>query len=90
MSAIHNMGKMMPVDSFAPNAMAILGTVRAVMPCIPVFDIPISTADKQIVIHCVTVSVSIIFNTCLTRVFVYKRTFNSLSIFITSGVTLHV
>ena len=60
------------------------------MPWIPVFDMPISTADAQIVIHCVMVSASIILYTCLKRESVYNLTFNSLSIIISSGLTLHV
>jgi hypothetical protein len=51
MSAIHNMGNITPVDSFAPNAIAIYGTASNMTPCTPVFDIPILNAVSERITH---------------------------------------
>ena len=68
MSAMQSIGKIMPVDSFAPKAIAMYGTMSSMKPCAPVFDMPIHNVDKARIDPCKTDKVSVIFNLISRRV----------------------
>ena len=46
-SAKQSMGRITPVEGFAPKAIAMSGMEIVFMPCMPVFDIPMSTAHRK-------------------------------------------
>lgn len=52
---MQRMGRMMPVEGLAPKTIAMMGTDKRLIPWMPVFDIPMSRAEKKNQAHSVGV-----------------------------------
>ena len=50
-SAMHSSGRMIPVEGLPPNSRASNGIDNVVIPCTPVFDMPMTKAQKPATAH---------------------------------------